>query len=313
MDFQQLRTFTVIAKVGSFTKAAEQLDYAQSSVSAQVRALETELETRLFERMGREICLTEAGQRLLVYAEQFLKLAEEAKESVSGSAKPAGTLTIGAPESLCVFLLPPVLLQYRKLYPEVKLVLKLGSCKDLYEWTRQNRVDVGFLMGAPKVMPGLLVESMRQEQMVLVGAKDHPLALQASCSPQDLAGQDLIVVEEAGCCYRIAFERQVTDAGVQWGSVQEFGSVEMIKKCVFSGLGISVLPRMTVEEELARGQLTDLKWDDSGFNTFTLMAIHKDRWLSPALTAFIQLARERIGSLGVVESPCRSDETMGCI
>jgi Transcriptional regulator len=99
MELQQLKTFTTIAKLGSFTKTAELLDYAQSSISAQIRSLEDELGTKLFERLGREVCLTEEGKRLLIYSEQLSKLAEEAKASLMDNNIPQGTLTIEAPES----------------------------------------------------------------------------------------------------------------------------------------------------------------------------------------------------------------------
>ncbi len=291
MDLQQLKTFTVIAKLGSFTKAAELLDYAQSSISAQIRSLETELETKIFERMGREIHLTEAGERLLIYAEQLLRLAEETKEAVAGTTVPKGTLTIGAPESLCVFRLPRILLHYRKHYPDVKLVLKLGSCKDLYAWLRNNTIDIAYLLDVPSFSHDLILEPLRMERMTLIAGKDHPLSGHRGTLAQNLSGEDLILIEEGACCYRKIFEQQLSSANVQLGSVQEFGSVEMIKKCVFSGLGISLLPRMAVEQEIAHEQLSDLNWDDSDFNIHLLMCSHKDKWLSPALSALMITSR----------------------
>lgn len=296
MELQQLKTFVTIAKVGSFTKAAGLLDYAQSSVSAQVHSLEEELETKLFERMGREVCLTESGERLLVYAEQLLKLAEEAKESITGTTVPKGTLTIGAPESLCIFRLPAVLQEYRRRFPKVKLILKLGICTDIYSWLQKNIIDIGFVLNTPVNTSDFITENLSHESLTLVAANDHHLTHKKYCEPQDIQGENLILIAEKECCYRMIFESQLAEAGVQPGSVLELGSVETTKKCVISGLGISMLPRMTVEQELTTGQLVNLYWNGPDFNIHSQMIHHKDKWLSPSLSAIKQLARELLKS-----------------
>jgi DNA-binding transcriptional LysR family regulator len=292
LELQQLKTFMAVAEVGSFTKAAQLLDYAQSSISAQVRSLEDELGIKLFERIGRGICPTQEGKRLLIYAKQLIDLAAEAKESLMGNNLPQGTLTIGAPESLSIFKLPALLQAYKESYPKVKLILKLGKCSDIYGWIRDNTVDIGFMLSPPISSPDINTEKLSHEAMTLIASKSHPLASKGNCVPKNLIGEDLIQIEEPDCCYRLIFEAQLSEAGIQPGSVFEFGSVETTKKCVMSGLGISMLPQMTVEQEIAAGQLKDLGWTGSDFNIYTQMIYHKGKWLSPALTALIQLSRE---------------------
>lgn len=292
MELQNLKTFMTIAKLGSFSKAAELLDYAQSSVSAQIKALENELGTRLFERLGREIYLTEEGKRLMVYAEQLLRLEEETRESISGNTIPKGTLTIGAPESLSIYRLPALLQEYRKRYPQVKLILKLGSCHDIRGWIRKNIVDLGFIIDTPSTENDLVVHCLTRETMTLFSGINHPLTQKTLLLAEDLAGEDLILVEEDACCYRMIFETQLTSAGVQPSSIQEFGSVETIKKCVSSGLGISILPQIAVEDEINQGLLKRLAWQNFDFNIFTQMLYRKDKWLSPALTVMIGLVKE---------------------
>ncbi|HBE76421.1 MAG TPA: LysR family transcriptional regulator [Firmicutes bacterium] len=292
MELQQLKTFMAVAEVNSFTKAAQLLDYAQSSISAQVRSLEDELGIKLFERIGRGICPTQEGKRLLIYAKQLIDLAAEAKESLMGDNLPQGTLTIGAPESLSIFKLPALLQAYKESYPKVKLILKLGKCCDIYGWIRDNTVDIGFMLSPPISAGDINMEKLSHEVMTLVASRSHPLANKGTCAPENLMGEDLIQIEEPDCCYRLIFEAQLREAGIQPGSVFEFGSVETTKKCVMSGLGISMLPQMTVEQEIAAGQLEDLGWTGSDFNIYTQMIYHKGKWLSPALTALIQLSRE---------------------
>jgi DNA-binding transcriptional LysR family regulator len=294
MEFQQLKTFTIIAKLNSFTKAAEMLDYAQSSVSAQIHSLENELEIKLFERLGREVNLTEAGKKLLVYAEQILNLVDEAKITIAGNVLPQGKLTIGAPESLCIFKLPSLLQAYKEKYPNVKIVLKLGTCKEIPEWIRKNVIDIGFLLSTPFNASDLIITKISHEPMTLIACNNHPLTNKSHCTPEDLDGEDIIQIMEPDCCYRLIFEAQLTKSGVNPGTVLEFSSVESTKKCVMSGLGISVLPYIAVAHEIKIGELKDLGWTGPDFNIFTQMIYHKDKWLSPALSTFIQLANESL-------------------
>lgn len=224
----------------------------------------------------------------------MLKLAAEAKDSVPGSSLPKGTVTIGAPESLSIFRLPPLLQNYRQRFPQVKIILKLGSCRDIHDWLSKNLIDLAFVLDNPIDRPELVSRLLVYEPMTLIAASNHVLGNKPFSNPGDLSGENLIQVEEEGCCYRSIFEAQLADAGVKPGSIMEFGSVETIKKCVGSGLGISLLPYVAVEQEIHQGQLADLHWNGPDFNIYTQLLYYKDKWLSPALVAMIQLAEEII-------------------
>src|SRR5262245_28513989 len=121
MELRQLTTFRTLARTRSFTRTAAELDYVQSNVSAQIRALEGELGVRLFDRLGRRVVLTEAGHRLLDYAERVLTLVDEARAVVGEDDEVAGTITVGAPESLCTYRLPPVLREVRARHPRLRV------------------------------------------------------------------------------------------------------------------------------------------------------------------------------------------------
>lgn len=291
MEFRQLKSFVTIARSGSFTRAAELLDYAQSSVTTQVQTLEAELGTRLFERLGRRVVLTSDGEKLLKYADQILKLSTEVKEVISGSAVPRGTLSIGAPESLCVYRLPELLLNFRRQYPEVEIILRSGKCSDFIRWLKEGVIDVALFLHKPLGMPELVRKTVINEPMVVLAGANHPLSGKGSVVPRDLEGDHLIMTE-FGCTYRSVFEAMLADAGVRPASITEFGSVEAIKKAVISGLGVALLPRVAVEAELTTGLLTDLNWEGPEFNMVTEIYYHKDKWLSPALEAFLGMASE---------------------
>ena len=124
MELRQLQTFREVARTLSFTRTANTLNYAQSSVSAQIQALEEELNVTLFDRLGRRIVLTDAGQRLIPYVDKILALADEAQKVVTGDTEPTGVLTIGAPETICAYRLPTVVEAYRRCYPNVDIIFR---------------------------------------------------------------------------------------------------------------------------------------------------------------------------------------------
>jgi DNA-binding transcriptional LysR family regulator len=190
MELRQLATFKTVAEVRGITRAAEQLGYAQSSVTAQIQALEEELGTPLFDRLGKRIVLTQAGQRLLEYARRLLAMHDEAVQAVRSHSVPAGTLTIGSPESLAAFRLPAVIQEYKKRFPQVTVILKPGSCWEMRALIRQGELDVAFLMDTETDEESdLQVEPLITEEMALVASTGHPLANLAEVKPEHLAGE----------------------------------------------------------------------------------------------------------------------------
>jgi DNA-binding transcriptional LysR family regulator len=291
MELRQLSTFRVVATTLSFTRAAAALDYAQSSVTAQIQALEDDLGVPLFNRLGRQVVLTDAGQRLLTYADRLLALEKEARSVVVGGGKPAGTLTIGAPESVCTYRLPPVLRRFHDWFPDVRLIFRPLMPADLHRHLSHGGVDAAFFLAEPVQSAVLVVETLICEPLLLVAASDHPLAQHGRVISADLQNEAMLLTEK-GCSYRGLFERKLADDGVHPSSSVEFTSIEAIKQCVAVGMGIAVLPAMVVAKEVAQGHLRALCWEQEGFQVYTQLAWHKDRWLSPALAAFIEMSRE---------------------
>ncbi|MBX3001794.1 MAG: LysR family transcriptional regulator [Caldilineaceae bacterium] len=293
MELRQLKTFRTTAQVRSFSRAAEILDYAQSTVSTQIQSLEQELGVHLFDRLGKQVMLTNAGQRLLVYADQILKLSDEAYQVVADSEIPAGTLTIGAPESLCVYRLPPVLRRYRDQYPQVRIALQPGSCPDLRRATREGDADVVFTLEPAFQSEELRVEILRTESVLLLAHPDHLLAKQPEVYATDLKGEPVLLTE-ATCSYRRLFEDALAQADVRPVTELEFNSVEAIKQCVIAGMGIAVLPEVAVTREIAAGEIAALNWWGPSLSVAMQLVWHKDKWISPAMHAFARMTREML-------------------
>jgi Transcriptional regulator len=291
MEFRQLQAFLTVAKTANFTRAAEMLGYAQSSITTQIQLLEQEFNTRFFDRLGHRVVLTDQGQCFLTYANQILALASEAKEAVSNSTTFKGTVTIGAPESLCATRLPSVLKEYGRRYPNVKIVLKIGSYNDFLLWLRNNSIDLAFFFQRETTNPNLITTMLLGEPIVAVTGVGHPLIEKGYVEPSDLREQTVILAEP-GCSYRIILESILSSSNVYPETVLEIGSVAAMTQCAISGLGIAFLPRVAIEKELEIGQLVDLHWSGEDFNTVIQLAYHKDKWLSSALKAFLTVAKE---------------------
>ncbi|MFD8211219.1 LysR family transcriptional regulator [Streptomyces sp. NPDC059695] len=287
MELRLLTTFEKVADVLSFTRAAAELGYAQSSVTSQIRALESSLGVDLFERLGSRIRLTEAGERLLPYARRMAELAEEARTAVAATAEPSGPIAIGTMESLTSYRLPPLLEYFHHRYPKVRLTLRPTLGDETRQALRQGTYDVGFLMEAETEHEGLESEVLAPEPLVLVAAPGHPLAGGTELSTADLAGTPLVGTEP-GCAYRDLFE-----AALRAPRFLEFGTIEASKRAVASGLGIALLPRVAVAEELAGGTLVPLPWE-APFTLFTQLAWRRGKRLPEHVRLFVEQARRLV-------------------
>lgn len=291
MELRQLTTFYTAAQTLSFTRTAGTLNYAQSTVSAQIHGLEEELGVQLFDRLGKQVVLTDAGRRLEHYAEQILTLADEATTVVANAEEPRGTLTISAYETLCTYRLPAVLQQYRARYPQVQLIFRPSPVSNVQNYVRAGDVDVAFAMEQPFQTPDLHVEPLVREPLQIIAHPEHPLAEAPIVRPDDLEDESVLLTE-AGCSYRVMFERAIADTCVNLSTTVEFNNVEAIKQCVMAGMGIAVLPEVAVAAEIDDGRLAALAWAEPPLEIVTQMVWHRDKWLSPALEAFLEMTRE---------------------
>jgi len=302
MEIRQLRTFQSVARHLSFNKAAGQLNYAQSSISAQILALEEELGVRLFDRLGRRILLTEAGERLLQYAEKILDLADETVTEIVGTKDPKGSLTIRIPETLGVHRLAPLIKAFRSSFPGVRLDLITCAHEALQKDLRKGVTDLAFLLAESVQAAGLGVEILGFESIVMVASPDHPLSKKKVVRTRDLHGET-VLLSKVDCSYRRTFERILKEARVDPGAPLIFHSVETLKRCVIQGVGITVLPAVAVAGDIKNGKLVPLRWDEGGFEVAVMMIWYKERWLSPTLRAFMEMTRRFLKDDSAIHDP----------
>ncbi len=290
MEIRHLKTFLTVAKLLSFNRAAERLHYAQSSISAQIQALESELGVQLFDRLGRRILLTEAGERLIQYAEKIIDLADETRAQMGTRGEPEGSLTIRIPESLGIHRLPPVINEFSSRFPRVRLHLTTCAHESLQKDLRTGVIELAFLLTDSYSSADLEVEALGFESIVLVASPRHPLAKQGLVRTRDLKG-DILLLSRVDCSYRRIFERILEEEGVTLEANPVFHSVETLKRCVMAGTGITILPEVSVREEIDRGKLARLAWEEGELEVAILMIWSKGRWVSPTLSAFMDIAR----------------------
>lgn len=290
MEIRHLKTFATVAKLLSFNKAAGQLNYAQSSISAQIQALEEELGVLLFDRLGRRIVLTEAGQRLVPYAEKIIDLAEETLAEIGSGREPGGSLNIRIPESLGVHRLPPVINEFSNRFPKVRLNLTNCAHESLPKDLNKGFIDLAFLLTESFHSGDLEVEFLGSESIVLVACPGHRLAKEKTVRTRDLE-DDILLLSTVDCSYRRLFEKLLKEQGIQLEATRIFHSVETLKRCVMRGAGITVLPEVSVTKEIEQGKLSRLAWEEGELEVAVLMIRSKGRWLSPTLNAFMEIAR----------------------
>lgn len=253
MDTELLRSFVAVARTRSFTAAARELGYVQSTVTGHVAALERAVGARLFDRLPSGSTLTDAGERVQRLTLELLDL-EQRVLAAGGKPAPA-TVRIAASESQCAYRLPELVTTLSRKRPELRIaVLPAGTAAAL-DAVRDGGADLGLVVEPTVRAPGLDTHRLGAEPVTLVTAPEH--AASRARTWRRLAEHDALLLEE-GCSYADEAAARLAAAGQPAGRLTRFGSIEAIKRCVAAGLGWTVLPRRAVEGELADGQLVSL-------------------------------------------------------
>ncbi len=291
MEIKQLKTFSAIAKTGSFSNASNILGYAQPTVTTHIKLLEDELNVKLFERLGHRIKLTEEGKHLLYYAENILKFSSEALSSFAEKDTETGKITIGANESFSVVRLPLILKNFIYRYPNADVNLKFGSVKEIHEALQNNDVDIAFFLTREVCYSDLIVETLMKEEIVAIAPPSHPLTSKETVSIFDFENEELIITQE-DCTYRAMIQELINETNVHPKSIIGINNIHAIKQLVMSGLGVALLPRISVEYEISQNLLVEIPWKEASLPVFTQIAYHKDKWLSPTILSFLEEARK---------------------
>ena len=291
METRFLETFRRTAELGSFTRAARHLGYSQSTVSAQIQALEEETRTPLFDRTGRKLRLTEGGRELLDLAEEMLALQRRIPHLAAGASQPQGDLTVAAAESITVARLGDVLGPFRHRHPRVQLRLRNATCSLMTDWVLHGEADLAFVILPPLRHPDLEIRPLVEEELLFVGPPEAEEDLLLRALEEGRLREGFIFTEQ-GCSYRILAEHLFRRHGVVLEHTLELWSMEAIGQCVASGLGISLMPRVYAREGLARGRFRALAAPPLEDRFLTQVVWRRGRRLSPGAREFLHLTEE---------------------
>ncbi|GEO58766.1 LysR family transcriptional regulator [Companilactobacillus bobalius] len=256
MDVRELTTFKMISETRNFSKAAELLGYTQSNVSMQIKNLEAELGTKLFEYQKRQVIITQTGIELLPLVTKTLENFSEIK-TWNQEAEQTGILKIAAPESLTISMVAPMLRQFKQKYPQVQIELQNATCLHNEETLLRGEVDVAFMMWPSRPSKKLIDHDLGEQEMVLVVPTDSKVSFQKILDDQNAQ----FIINEPECSYRNQFETAVWQQHQRQFRTTSLDSIAAIKAAVVNGLGFSYLPLTMVESEIKNQKLRVIKTD----------------------------------------------------
>ena len=290
MEVKYLHTFKTIVSEGSFTKAAEKLNYTQSTITFQMKQLEQELSVQIFEKIGRNMILTQAGHELIPYVDAALDSMNRLSGFSENLLHLKGGLQIEMAETLMCYKMAPVLKELHQLAPQAKLYLKSINCYEILEKIRTGKTDIGvFYLDVCNSEEFLQAYPIGECTMDLVASPRIKEKFPDFITPNQ--NFDLpFIIDEPDCIFRQIFEEYLGSRNITLDHTIELWSIPTIKNLVKNDVGITFLPSFTVEEELKNGELCKIKTAIDDQKLTAVCAHHKNKWVSPLMKLFIQLA-----------------------
>jgi DNA-binding transcriptional LysR family regulator len=297
MDFDQLHTFLEIVRLKSFSKAAQTCYRTQPAISAQIRQLEQELKTELFERFGSRISLTTAGKLFAGYAEQILELRRRGQDEINELERfPRGELVIAANEATCIYVLPQVFSEYKKQFPGVQLQVDRSYGTRVMEAVTENIADFGLTQLPIQEKRVQVVDIYRDEIRVIAPAR-HAIAELSSVTCHDLVPYPLLLPTSGTTRARLNTWLEPVEDRIQVS--MELDSTEMMKRFTMAGLGLTFLAASNCREEVAAGKLRSVPMAPEPMARRLGLIYRKDKALSKAALGFIQVVLEQFGEPAV--------------
>lgn len=295
MDLKYLKTFRTIVGEGSFSKAAEALNYTQSTITFHVAQLEKDVGVQLFEKAGRTMILTKAGEALIPYVDEVLAAERKLRNFQTDISALRGTLSVAAPETLLAFAVPPLLREFHLRAPGVKLVLTSMNSRRVREALREDKVDVGIFYEQPGEEISLEIRPFQAYRLHFFASPRiglmHPELIRHGAELTELAR----IVQPMPGAIREQFDRYLREHDITLGNSIEIRSTQTIKNLAKNDVGICFLPDFVVSEEVERGELVRLAADEVDEGIAARYGWHKNKWKSPAMELFLRILEEHAG------------------
>ena len=286
MELRNLITFIHVAELGSFTKAAEQLGYSQSTISFQIKQLEDELDCLLFERINHTITLTEQGHELVSYAHQVRALTEDFKETLAKEDL-RGHLHIVTPDSVCEEMISAHYADFHRKYPSIYIRFSTGDSGNLLHMLDRNEADVIITLDHHLYNKDYVVAKEQKIPMHFVASSESKFAHCKGLSIKDIIGEPFVLTEY-GQGYRRVFDRELAKRSLEITPILEIGRTDIINSVIMENDMLSFLPDFVTADLIAEGKLCYLDVVDMNIDIWKQLIYHKNKWLSKSMKTFIE-------------------------
>jgi DNA-binding transcriptional LysR family regulator len=286
LDFEQLETFLEVARLSSFSRAAEKRFRTQPAISAQIRALEEEVGSKLLDRSGGKVSITQSGKLFQKYAEETLEARKTVLTAIAETERvPRGEIIVGANEGTCLHILPEVFAEFKRQYPDVAVNIKRADYGKILESVIDNSVDFG-VVSLPVTDNRLKVVLIHRDELVIIMPPDHPLAAMGSATLADVANFPLVMPKLGHT--RDALEELFNERRVKPRYAMELDSSELLKRFVAAKVGVGFIARSHVHEDVQAKVLRAIEIADAQIRRDLALVYRKDKALSRAALAFIE-------------------------
>lgn len=292
MEIRNLISFLHVAELNSFTKAAQTLGYSQSTISFQIKQLETELNCLLFERINHTISLTEKGRDLLVYAQQINNLTKEFNQNFAGGTELSGHIHIVTPDSICEMMMTTNYTDFYKRYPKITLKFSNGDTNEMFRLLESNQADVMFTLDNHTYHSSYTIAKEERVSAHFVTSSASPFRDTKKLSINDIINQPFILTER-GIGYRRVFDDNLAKMSLSLDPVLEIGRTDIITTVLEQGMGISFLPDFVTRKKVREGTLCYLDVIDFPHDVWKQLIHHKNKWISKPLKAFLDYVIEK--------------------
>ena len=291
MELRNLVTFIHVAELGSFTRAAEQLGYSQSTVSFQIKQLEDELGCLLFERINHTITLTERGRDLVSYAHKIRSLTDELKENLAGEEELSGHIHIVTPDSVCEEMINSHYIDFHKRYPGISLKFTTADTAVMFDMLDHNEADAIITLDSHTYGKDYVIAREEALPMHFVASVSSRLVGASGLGIKDIVGEPFVLTEY-GQGYRRVLDKELAKRSLEINPVLEIGRTDIITSLVAEGGMISYLPDFVTRPLVEEGRLAYLDVVDFGIEIWKQLIYHKNKWMSRSLRAFIKYIKE---------------------
>lgn len=293
MDIHVLNTFVAVCEYSGFSAAAEKLGYTQSTVSSQIRQLEAELDTVLFDRFYHRTTLTADGEQVLQYARSILASEKEMLTALKKTEMIAGDIRLAMSSSICNRYFRGDFLEFRRRYPNINLVVIESGTQQMFDILRRNEADLVFTLDSHIYHSEFIICAEREEKVHFAAAANHPLLAKGTLSLGEICAEHFVLTE-SGMSYRRLLDDKLASRSLEIKPVLEIGNPLQICSIVQASELLSFLPDFITGRYLERGELSLLPVEDCDISVWTQLLIHRNKWRSPALNAFIEFYQNLI-------------------